>query len=201
MKTLLRLAPVLLIAATLPLAAATVGAPAPGFELVDSNGKTHKLSDYAGKTVVLEWVNHGCPFVKKHYESGNMQKTQSAATADGVVWLSVCSSARGEQGHESPAAWNKINADKKVAATAVLIDESGKVGRAYDARTTPHLYVIDAKGTLVYAGGIDSIPSTNKADIAKAENYVLSALADLKAGRAVSTASSKPYGCNVKYAD
>jgi peroxiredoxin len=201
MKTLLRLAPVLFIAASLPLAAATVGAPAPDFELVDSNGKTHKLSDYAGKTVVLEWVNHGCPFVKKHYDSGNMQKTQGAATADGAVWLSICSSARGEQGHESAAGWNKINAEKNVAATAVLIDESGKVGRAYDARTTPHMYVIDAKGTLVYAGGIDSIPSSNKADIAKAENYVLAALADLKAGRAVGTASSKPYGCNVKYAD
>jgi len=198
---MLRLAPVLFIAATLPLAAATVGAPAPGFELTDSNGKTHKLSDYAGKTVVLEWVNHGCPFVKKHYDSGNMQKTQSAATADGVVWLSVCSSAPGEQGHESPAGWNKINADKNVAATAVLIDASGKVGRAYDARTTPHMYVIDPSGTLVYAGGIDSIPSSSKADIAKAQNYVLAALGDLKAGRAVATASSKPYGCGVKYAD
>lgn len=201
MKSLFRLAPALLIASTLPLAAATIGAQAPGFELTDTNGKTHKLSDYAGKTVVLEWINHGCPFVKKHYDSGNMQKTQAAAVADGAVWLSICSSAPGEQGHESPAKWNKINADKNVAATAVLIDESGKVGKAYDARTTPHMYVIDAKGTLVYAGGIDSIPSGNKADIAKAENYVLSALADLKAGRAVATASSRPYGCNVKYAD
>ncbi|HEY5551109.1 MAG TPA: thioredoxin family protein [Opitutaceae bacterium] len=201
MKTLFRTVSCLLLASTLPLAAATIGSPAPGFELVDSNGKTHKLSDYAGKTVVLEWVNHGCPFVKKHYDSGNMQKTQSTAVADGVVWLSICSSAPGTQGNESPARWNKINAEKNVAANALLIDESGKVGRAYDARTTPHMYVIDAKGTLVYAGGIDSIATTNKSDIAKAENYVLAALADIKAGRAVATASSKPYGCNVKYAD
>jgi peroxiredoxin len=201
MKSFFRLASVLFIAASLPLAAATVGAPAPGFELTDTNGKTHKLSDYTGKTVVLEWVNHGCPFVKKHYDSGNMQKTQTAATADGVVWLSICSSAPGTQGNETPAAWNKINAEKNVAATAVLIDESGNVGRAYDARTTPHMYVINDSGTLVYAGGIDSIPSSSKADIAKADNYVLAALADLKAGRAIATATSKPYGCSVKYAD
>ena len=199
--TLSRAISALSLAAILPAAAITAGSPAPAFELTDSNGKTHKLSDYAGKVVVLEWVNHGCPFVKKHYNSGNMQKTQSSATADGAVWLSICSSAPGEQGHESPADWNKINASKNVAATAVLIDESGKVGRAYDARTTPHMFVIDASGKVVYAGGIDSIASTDKSDIAKAQNYVLAAFADIKAGRTVATASSKPYGCNVKYAD
>lgn len=201
MKSFFPLASSLLLVLALPLAAATIGSPAPGFELVDTNGKTHKLSDYAGKTVVLEWVNHGCPFVRKHYESGNMQNTQRAATTGGVVWLSICSSARGEQGNASPAEWNKMIAEKKVAASATLLDESGRVGHAYGARTTPHMFVINPAGTLVYAGGIDSIPTTNKADIAKAENYVLSALADIKAGRPVATATSKPYGCGIKYAD
>ena len=201
MMRILRYAGSLLLLSSLPMMAAKLGSPAPDFQLTDSNGKTHKLSDYTGKTVVLEWVNHGCPFVKKHYDSGNMQSTQRAAVDQGVVWLSICSSAPGTQGHESPAGWNKINDAKNVAATAVLVDASGKVGRAYDARTTPHMYVIDARGTLVYAGGIDSIPSSNKSDIAKAENYVLAALADLGAGRPVGTPSSRPYGCNIKYAD
>jgi len=186
---------------TLPAAAATIGAPAPGFELIDSHGTAHKLSDYAGKTVVLEWVNHGCPFVRKHYSSGNMQATQRAATGEGAVWFSVCSSARGKQGHATPAEWNRINEAKNSAATAVLIDESGKVGKLYGARTTPHLFIIDAAGILVYAGGIDSIPTSSIADIARATNYVTAALADLRAGRPVATATSRPYGCSVKYAD
>jgi peroxiredoxin len=204
MKTitaLFRAATALSLAATLPLVAITVGSPAPSFELTDTNGKTHKLSDYAGKTVVLEWVNHGCHFVGKHYGSNNMQSTQRAAVADGAVWLSVCSSAKGKQGYETPEAWNKLNAANGTAATAVLLDESGKVGRLYGARTTPHMYVINPAGTLVYAGGIDSIPSADVADIAKAENYVNSALADLKAGRPVATPSSRPYGCSIKYAN
>ncbi len=178
-----------------------VGKPAPDFTLSDSNGKTHSLSAYRGKVVVLEWVNHGCPFVVKHYSSGNMQRTQQAAAADGAVWLSICSSAPGKQGHLSPAEWNKTSAAKGATPAAVLLDEAGKVGRLYHATATPQLFVIDAQGKVVYSGAIDSIPSTNTDDIAKAQNYVLAALADLKAGRPVATAVTKPYGCSVKYAD
>lgn len=201
LRSLSRILGTLLLVTTLPLAAATIGAPAPGFELVDSTGKTHRLSDYAGKTVVLEWINHGCPFVVKHYDSGNMPALQQAAAGEGIVWFSVCSSAPGTQGHASPEEWARLNSQKKSAAAAVLIDEPGTVGRLYGARTTPHMYVIDGSGTLVYAGGIDSIPSADIADIARAENFVTAALADLRDGRAVANPSTKPYGCSVKYAD
>ena len=201
MNTFFRALVGLLLVSTLPLIAITVGAPAPAFELVDSNGKTHNLSDYAGKTVVLEWINHGCPFVKKHYDSGNMPALQRAAGDEGVVWLAICSSAPGTQGNASPAEWAKLNAKKNSAATAVLIDEPGTVGKLYGARATPHMYVIDGTGTLVYAGGIDSIPSSDEGDIARAENHVTAALADLRAGRPVAMANTKPYGCSVKYAD
>jgi len=199
MNRILRYVGSLLLLSSLPLLAATVGSPAPDFQLTDSNGKTHKLSDYAGQTVVLEWVNHGCHFVGKHYGSGNMQATQRAALADGAVWLSICSSGPGKQGHASPEEWTKLNVTKGTLANAVLIDESGKVGRLYGAKTTPHMYVIDKTGTLVYAGGIDSIPSSDVSDIAKAENYVLSALSDIREGRPVATPTSRPYGCSVKY--
>ena len=178
-----------------------VGKPAPDFTLTDTQGKSHALSAFRGKVVVLEWVNHGCPFVVKHYGSGNMQRTQQAAVQDGAVWLSICSSAPGKQGHLSPADWNKTNTEKGTTATAVLLDEAGKVGRLYHATATPQLFVIDAQGKLVYSGAIDSIPSANADDVPKAQNYVLAALADLKAGRAVATPVSKPYGCSVKYAD
>jgi hypothetical protein len=179
--------------------AAEVGKPAPAFTLTDSKGQTHSLSDFRGKVVVLEWINHGCPFVVKHYASGNMQALQQQAADDGVVWLSVCSSAPGTQGHYSAADWNKVNAEKGSKAAAVLIDEDGKVGRAYDAKVTPHMYVINAEGVLVYNGAIDSIRSANQADIARSENYVTAALASVKAGRPVATATSQPYGCSVKY--
>lgn len=201
LHTVIRVLSGLFLVSALSAAAATIGAPAPGFELVDSNGKTHKLSDYAGKTVVLEWINHDCPFVVKHYDSGNMPKLQEAAAEEGVVWLSVCSSSPGTQGHASPEEWSRLNSKKGSRAAAVLIDEPGTVGRLYDAKTTPHMYIIDGSGTLVYAGGIDSIPSEDPADIARAENYVTAALADLRAGRAISKPSTKPYGCSVKYAD
>ena len=180
-------------------AEAVVGQPAPGFSLPDIKGSAHALADYAGKIVVLEWVNHDCPFVKKHYESGNMQKLQKEATADGVVWLSINSSAPGKQGNYPADVWQKLTADKKASPTAVLLDPDGKVGKAYGAKTTPHMYVIDAKSTLVYAGAIDDIPSTNVYDIKTAKSHVAAALAEAKAGKPVTVASTTPYGCSVKY--
>ncbi len=182
------------------LGAATVGQPAPAFTLTDLDGKTHSLADFKGKTVVLEWVNPECPFVVKHYEkSGNLPATQKAATADGVVWLLVNSAAPGKQGDydaDKAKAWLAKN---HAAATAYLRDADGKVGKAYGAKTTPHIFVINAEGALVYAGAIDSKRSTNAEDIAGAENYAKNALADLKAGRPVATPATQPYGCGVKY--
>lgn len=177
----------------------TIGSPAPALTLTDTKGKQHNLADYKGKHVVLEWVNFGCPFVKKHYESGNMQATQKKAVDKGVVWLSVCSSAEGKQGHMAAADWNEEIADRKLASTAVLIDESGAVGKTYGAKTTPHMYVVNPAGVLVYKGAIDDKPSANKDSIAGARNHVLAALDESMAGKPVSTASTTPYGCSVKY--
>ena len=181
------------------LAEPSVGSPAPAFTLTDTKGKQHKLADFKGKHVVLEWVNFGCPFVKKHYGSGNMQQTQKKAVDKGVVWLSVCSSAEGKQGHMAAADWNEEIADRKMASTAVLIDESGAVGKTYGAKTTPHMYIINPAGVLVYKGAIDDKPSTNQDDIPGARNHVLAALDESMAGKPVSTASTTPYGCSVKY--
>ncbi len=184
----------------LPAMTAEVGKAAPDFTLTDINGKKHSLSEFKGKTVVLEWVNPECPFVVKHYEkSGNMPKTQKAATADGVVWLQINSGHPGAQGDFAPEqvkAWMSKNG---VASTAYFRDVDGKVGKMYDARTTPHMYIVNPEGTLVYAGGIDSIRSGNPDDITKATNYVNAALGDLKAGQAVREANTRPYGCSVKY--
>jgi len=181
-------------------APAAVGKAAPDFTLTDINGQQHSLSSFKGKTVVLEWVNPECPFVVKHYDkSGNMPRTQQAAAKDGVVWLQINSGHPGAQGDFDPAKvsdWQKRNA---VASTAYFRDQDGKVGKLYDARTTPHMYVIDPAGTLVYAGGIDDIRSSKPEDIAKATNYVSAALSDLKAGQMVRTKNSQPYGCSVKY--
>ena len=176
-----------------------IGSPAPSFTLTDSKGKQHNLADFKGKYVVLEWVNLGCPFVKKHYESGNMQATQKKAVDKGVVWLSVCSSAKWKQGNLSPAGWNDEIADRKMASTAVLLDESGAVGRAYGAKTTPHMYIVNPDGVLIYKGAIDDKPTSNKDSIPGARNYVLAALDESMAGKPVSTASTTPYGCSVKY--
>jgi len=176
-----------------------VGEAAPDFSVTDSNGKTQTLSQYKGKTVVLEWNNPECPFVRKHYSSGNMQKQQADAVADGVVWLTINSGANGKQGHLDGAGANAFVAQYHATPTAYLLDPDGTVGRLYGARTTPHMYVIDASGTLRYMGGIDSIASTDKEDLAKATQYVRQALAELKAGKAVSTTTSQPYGCGVKY--
>lgn len=178
---------------------AEVGKAAPDFALTDINGQSHSVAEFKGKTVVLEWVNPECPVVGKHYGSGNMPRLQKAATADGVVWLSINSGHPGAQGDlDAPqvAEWMKRTG---AAPTAYFRDQDGKVGRLYDARTTPHLFVIDGNGTLVYAGGIDSIASGRVEDIARATNYVAEALADLKAGKPVRTARSQSYGCSVKY--
>ena len=191
-----------LVAAAVPATArgaAVVGQPAPGFTLVDSNGAKHNLADLKGKVVVLEWVNFECPFVGKHYGSGNMQKLQKAYTGKGVVWLSVNSSAEGKQGYYAPEKINALMKEKGAAPTAYLIDTDGTVGRAYGAKTTPHMFVVDPKGTVVYAGGIDDTASTDQADIATAKNFVGAALDEELAGKPVTTASSAPYGCSVKY--
>ncbi len=182
------------------LHAATLGQPSPAFTLTDLDGKTHSLADFKGKTVVLEWTNPECPFVVKHYDnSGNLPSTQKAATADGVVWLLINSGAAGKQGDLETAAAKAWLAKVKSAATAYLRDGDGKVGKAYGAKTTPHLFVINADGVLVYQGAIDSIRSASADDISKAENYIKSALAALKAGKPIEKAETQPYGCSVKY--
>jgi peroxiredoxin len=204
MKTLVTLLAAGLLAAVVPRsapAAAVVGQAAPAFTLTDSNGQTRSLSDFNGKIVVLEWWNYQCPFVGKHYGGGNMQKLQKTWTARGVVWLTVSSSAAGKQGYVGGEKANALMKEKGGAPTAILLDHDGIVGRAYGARTTPHMFVIDKKGTLVYEGGIDDKPSTDLADLATATNYVQAALEEVAAGRPVSTPTSEPYGCSVKYAD
>lgn len=180
-------------------AAVAVGEAAPDFTLQDTKGAKQSLSSYKGKVVVLEWVNYGCPFVGKHYGSGNMQKLQGSYTGKGVVWLSINSSAPGHEGFFAPDVAETMSKERKSASTAYLIDSDGKVGRSYGAKTTPHMFVIDTKGKVVYAGGIDDKPSTDVADIAGAKNYVQAALDETLAGKPVSTPSSTPYGCSVKY--
>lgn len=179
--------------------AVSVGEPAPDFELVDMEGVSHSLSDFRGKTVVLEWINLGCPYVKKHYKSGNMQGLQSEAADEDVVWLSICSSAVGKQGNLSPSEWKAAYDEQGMASTTVLIDEDGDVGRLYRARATPHMFVVDATGVLAYNGAIDSIRSASQDDIAQAQNYVKAALDSIAAGAPLEVAMSKPYGCSIKY--
>lgn len=190
--------------ATLGLAAranadATPGKAAPDFEAVDSKGRAVKLSDYKGKIVVLEWTNNGCPYVGKHYGSGNMQGLQKMAAEKGVVWLSIVSSAPGQQGYVSGLEADEVVAKAKASPAAVLLDPQGKVGRLYNAQTTPHMYVVDASGRLAYAGAIDDRPTANPADVKGARNYVVEALDAVLAGREVKTSSTRAYGCSVKY--
>lgn len=196
--------PTIVAAATLAAIPATAqqstGQAAGNFRLTDATGKAVQLSDYRGKTVVLEWNNPDCPYVKKHYDSGNMQRTQAAARQGGAVWLTINSGAPGKQGHLTGAAAQAYVATAKARPTAYLLDPEGRVGRGYAAKTTPHLYVIDARGMLRYQGGIDDKPTSDKADIAAARNHVTAALGEMKAGRAVSVAETRPYGCSVKYA-
>jgi peroxiredoxin len=180
-------------------AAPRVGEPAPDFEGVDTRGEVHRLADYRGKIVVLEWTNHDCPFVRKHYGAGNMQDQQREAAAQGVVWLSVISSAPGKQGHVSPQEADELTRKRDAHPDAVILDPEGKIGRSYAAKTTPHMFIIDAAGTLVYMGGIDSISSANPDDIPRATQYVRVALQEMAAGKPVSSAVTKPYGCSVKY--
>lgn len=183
------------------LANAVVGQPAPAFSALDAAGRSVNLADFKGRHVVLEWVNPGCPYVRKHYDAQNMQATQKGATAKGVVWLAVNSTAADHGDYLAPArmaAWMKAQG---AAASAMLMDQDGKLGRAYGARTTPHLFVIDPKGQLVYAGAIDSRPSANPADIATATNHVNQALAESLAGKPVSTPATRAYGCTIKYSN
>ena len=180
-------------------AALQVGEEAPNFSLTDINGEQHSLLSQRGKYVVLEWVNYDCPFVKKHYKNGDMQNLQKEFGDQGVVWYAIGSSARGKQGHYSTKNWQKRSQKLKVQATAILVDEAGAVGRAYGAKTTPHMFVIDPQGTLIYQGAIDSIRSASARDVAKADNYVRQALTQAMNGQSVSDSDTPPYGCSVKY--
>lgn len=175
------------------------GAAAPDFTGTDSNGQTHSLSDFKGKVVVLEWTNHDCPFVRKHYGTGNMQQLQKEATSKGVVWLSVVSSASGQQGYVAGSQANELTKSRSAVPTAVILDSEGKIGRLYNARTTPHMYVIGQDGNIKYMGAIDNIPSSQTSDVKKANNYVRTALAEVLNGKPVSTSTTQPYGCTVKY--
>jgi peroxiredoxin len=199
-KTFLILTALLFLAS--PQAAraeAEIGQAAPAFTLTGIDGAAHSLSDYAGKTVVLEWTNFECPFVKKHYGSGNMQKLQAEYTAKGVVWLSINSSAPGNQGNFEPAEWTKRAAAWNVKSTAILLDPDGTVGRAYGAKTTPHVFIVNGSGALIYRGAIDDTPGTDPVQIAGAKNYVRAALDAALTGEPVAEPSTKSYGCSVKY--
>jgi peroxiredoxin len=184
--------------ATAQGAGPAIGQPAPNFSAVDADGRTRSLSQFRGKTVVLEWTNHECPYVKKHY-GGNMQAQQREATREGVVWLSIVSSAPGQQGHITGAQAKQVTASRNASPTAMLLDPGGAVGRLYGAKTTPHMFVVNPQGRLVYAGGIDDVPTNKVEDLPRAKQLVRLALADVKAGRAVATPTSRPYGCAVKY--
>ena len=187
-------------AAPVPTHASKVGAPAPDFKGTDSKGKVHNLADFKGKWVVLKWHNEGCPYVRKHYGGNNMQKLQQEWTAKGVVWLTVISSTTGQQGYMEPAQADAYFAKQKAAPSAILLDPTGEIGRLYDAKTTPHMFVIDPNGMLVYNGAIDDKPTSDQADLAAASNFVSAALSEGMAGKAVTTATSRPYGCGIKYA-
>ncbi|MGI8956103.1 MAG: thioredoxin family protein [Chthoniobacterales bacterium] len=186
--------------ALLAAEAPKVGAAAPSFSLSDSNGKTHSLGDLKGKYVVLEWFNPGCPFVEKHYKSQNMQSLQNQFTSKDVVWLTIDSSAEGHQGYLTPTDAKKQMTDWKMKSTALLLDPDGRVGHEYAATNTPHMYVIDPEGKLIYSGAIDDKPTTNPNDIAAANNYVKEALTEAMAGKPVTTSNTRAYGCSIKYA-
>ena len=190
---------IILLSSLLFAQQAKLNESAPDFKLTDSNGNEHSLSDFADKIIVLEWLNFDCPFVKKHYDSKNMQSLQETYTAKDVVWLAICSSNEGKQGNFSVEEINKRSKNHDAKFTAYLMDEDGKVGKMYGAKTTPHMYIIDKSGMLVYAGGIDDRATTDVDDIKDSKNYVSAALDELLAGKKVSLQSSTPYGCSVKY--
>ena len=175
------------------------GSTAPDFKGVDSNGVAHNLSEYRGKFVVLEWANQGCPYEQKHYQSGNMESLQKQWTSKGVVWLSIISSAPGQQGYVTPAAENDYLKTMKASPTAALLDPQGTIGHLYDAKTTPHMFVIDPTGKIVYQGAIDDKPTPDQADLKTADNYLSDALNAAMAGKPVAVAATRPYGCSVKY--
>ena len=177
-----------------------VGVAAPAFSATATSGQAVSLADQRGKIVVLEWTNHDCPYVRKHYETSNMQALQKEATSQGVVWLTIISSAPGTQGHVNPRQADELTATRKANPTAVLLDPTGAVGKMYGATNTPHMYVIDKAGTLMYAGAIDDRPTTRRADVQGAQNYVREALQAVTAGQAVKTPVTRAYGCTVKYA-
>ena len=180
--------------------AVRVGEPAPNFTATDSNGKPHTLSSYRGKFVVLEWHNQGCPYTKKHYESGNMERLQKEWTQKGVVWFTVISSAPGTQGYVTAEQENDYMRRMNAAPTAALLDPTGDLGHLYDAKTTPHMFIINPDGVLIYDGAIDDKPTPDAADIATSRNYVSLALTEAMSGKPVDTPTSRPYGCSVKYA-
>jgi len=191
----------LLLAAAGAQAVATVGQPAPEITLKDTTGKTVRLSDFKGKHVVLEWTNPGCPFVRKHYDSGNMPATQKDAAAKGVVWLAVNSTEKASGDYLEPAKLTSWLKERQSAPSAILMDEEGTAGRAYGARTTPHMYIVNPQGQLIYAGGIDSIASAKAEDIPRATNYVKAGLAEALAGKPLTASATRPYGCSIKYKD
>jgi len=179
--------------------AAEIGKAAPAFSGKNVKGETVSLSDFAGKVVVLEWINLSCPFVRKHYDSGNMQKLQTSAAGKGVTWITISSSAEGKQGYCDPAKMTECIKTEGIKSAQVLLDHSGTIGKAYDAKVTPHMFIIQKDGTLAYDGAIDSKPGTDKADVATAEPFFADALEAVLAGKPVENAKNKPYGCGVKY--
>lgn len=189
-----------IIACTLPAFAVRVGSQAPDFTGTDSRGQSHTLTQYRGRYVVLEWTNNGCPFTRKHYDSGNMQALQKQWTGRGVVWLTILSSAPGQQGYMTAAEENAYLAREHAAPTAAILDPTGAIGHLYEAKTTPDMVVIDPSGKVIYAGAIDDHPTTDPADIPHSRNYVSEALSEAMAGKAVSVAYTRSYGCSVKYA-
>ena len=190
-----------MLLATSGALAVKVGDPAPDFTATDSNDKTHHLAKYKGKYVVLEWHNQGCPYTRKHYESGNMQRLQREWTSKGVVWFTVISSAPGTQGYVDAREENEYVKKMNANPTAVLLDPDGSLGHLYAAKTTPHMYVIDPNGVLIYNGAIDDHPTPDQRDIPNSRNYVSAALQEAMSGKRVSDSTTRPYGCSVKYKD
>jgi peroxiredoxin len=199
MKKLLITLGLVFLMMRLASAQVTTGEPAKDFMAKDTNGVEQTLSSYKGKYVVLEWFNYGCPFVKKHYDSNNMQSLQKELTGKGIVWLSINSSAQGKEGYTTSDEANALTKEKGALPTAVILDSDGKIGKMYGAQTTPHMFVINPEGVIIYQGAIDSTPSADSADIATSTNYVRTALDEAMSGKPVSNATTKSYGCSVKY--
>jgi hypothetical protein len=195
----MKLLMILFLAYATQVLALSPGNPAPAFTLQNQEGKPVSLADFKGKTVVLEWLNHGCPFVRKHYDSGNMQALQKKYTAQNVIWLSVVSSAPGKQGYVDSEGAKSEKSNYGSLAQHILLDPTGQVGALYEAKTTPHMYVINQQGILVYQGAIDDIPDAKPESVTKAKNHVAAALDELKSGKAVTVQNTKAYGCSIKY--